>query len=70
VTKRTFSRSVHWVIMSFFSTPLSQSPASIGSLACEKVVDEFAGTPPNETGVVVEVEALVADELVDWATYY
>jgi hypothetical protein len=39
-------------------------------LACEKVVDEFAGTPPNETGVVVEVEALVANELVDWATYY
>jgi hypothetical protein len=29
---------------------------------------EFAGTLPNETGVVVEV--LVAGELVDWATYY
>jgi hypothetical protein len=29
---------------------------------------EFAGTPPNETGVVVEV--LVAGELVDWATYH
>jgi hypothetical protein len=28
----------------------------MGSLACEKVVGgEFAGTPPNETGVVVEV---------------
>jgi hypothetical protein len=30
---------------------------------------EFAGTPPNETGVVVEVEVLVACELVDWAVY-
>jgi hypothetical protein len=29
---------VHWAIMSFFSTLLSQSLASIGSLACEKVV--------------------------------
>jgi hypothetical protein len=29
---------------------------------------EFAGTPPNETGVVVEV--LVAGELVGWAAYY
>jgi hypothetical protein len=31
---------------------------------------EFPGTPPNETGVVVEVEVLPAGELVDWATYY
>jgi hypothetical protein len=29
---------VHWAITSFFSTPLSQSSASMGSLACEKVV--------------------------------
>jgi hypothetical protein len=30
---------------------------------------EFAGTLPNEAGVVVEVEVevLVAGELVDWA---
>jgi hypothetical protein len=27
---------------------------------------EFAGTPLNETGVVVEVEVLVAGELVGW----
>jgi hypothetical protein len=32
------THSLHWVITSFFSTPLSQSLASIGSLACEKVV--------------------------------
>jgi hypothetical protein len=31
---------------------------------------EFTGTPPNETGVVVKVEALVAGELGDWAAYY
>jgi hypothetical protein len=32
---------------------------------------EFAGTPPNETSVVVEVEVevLAAGELVDWAAY-
>jgi hypothetical protein len=42
----------------------------MGSLACEKVVGEFAGTPPNETGVVVEVEVLAAGELVSWAAYY
>jgi hypothetical protein len=30
---------------------------------------EFTGTPPNETGVVVEVEVLVAGELADWAAY-
>jgi hypothetical protein len=29
---------VHWVITSFFSTPLSQSSASMGSLTCEKVL--------------------------------
>jgi hypothetical protein len=51
--------------MSFYSTPLSQSSASIGSLACEKVVGEFAGTPPNETGMVVEVVVLAAG----WAAY-
>jgi hypothetical protein len=38
VAKRTFSQSVHWEITSFFSTPLNQSSASMGSLACEKVV--------------------------------
>jgi hypothetical protein len=37
-SKKDFSRSVHWVITSFFSTPLSQSSASMGSLACEKVL--------------------------------
>jgi hypothetical protein len=26
---------------------------------------EFAGTPPNETGVMVEVEVFVTGELVD-----
>jgi hypothetical protein len=31
---------------------------------------EFTGTPPNETGVVVEVEVLAASELVGWAAYY
>jgi hypothetical protein len=31
---------------------------------------EFVETPKNETGVVVEVEVLVAGELVGWATYY
>jgi hypothetical protein len=31
---------------------------------------KFAGTPPNETGVVVEVEVLVAGELVGWVAYY
>jgi hypothetical protein len=31
---------------------------------------EFAGTPPNETGVVVEVEVLAIGELVGWAAYY
>jgi hypothetical protein len=36
--KKDFLVSVHWVITSFFSTPLSQSLASIGFLACEKVV--------------------------------
>jgi hypothetical protein len=61
---------VHLVITSFFSTPLSQSSASIGSMACEKVMGDFVGTPPNETGVVVEVEALVAGDLIDWAAYY
>jgi hypothetical protein len=30
---------------------------------------EFIGTPPNETGVVVEVEVLAAGELVGWAAY-
>jgi hypothetical protein len=30
---------------------------------------KFAGTLPNETGVVVEVEVLVAGELVGWAAY-
>jgi hypothetical protein len=32
---------------------------------------EFAGTPPNKTDVVVEVEVevLVAGELVGWAAY-
>jgi hypothetical protein len=30
------------------------------SLAYEKVVGEFTGTPPNETGVVVEVGVLAA----------
>jgi hypothetical protein len=34
----------------------------MGSLACE--------TPPNETGVVVEVEVLAAGELVGWDAYY
>jgi hypothetical protein len=31
---------------------------------------EFVGTSPNETSVVVEVEVLVAGELVGWAAYY
>jgi hypothetical protein len=31
---------------------------------------EFAGTPPNETGGVVEVEVLAAGELAGWAAYY
>jgi hypothetical protein len=31
---------------------------------------EFTETLPNETGVVVEVEVLVAGELVDWVAYY
>jgi hypothetical protein len=31
---------------------------------------EFAGTLPNETGVVVEVEVLTAGELAGWAEYY
>jgi hypothetical protein len=31
---------------------------------------EFIGTLPNETSVVVEVEVLVAGELVNWAAYY
>jgi hypothetical protein len=31
---------------------------------------EFVGTLPNKTGVVVEVEVLVAGELVGWAVYY
>jgi hypothetical protein len=31
---------------------------------------EFTGTPPNKTGVVGEVEVLVAGELVDWVAYY
>jgi hypothetical protein len=39
-------------------------------LACEKVVGKFAGTSPNETGVVVLGEVLVAGELADWAAYY
>jgi hypothetical protein len=30
---------------------------------------EFAGTLLNETGVVVEVEVLVAGELPNWAVY-
>jgi hypothetical protein len=30
---------------------------------------EFIGNPPNEIGVMVEVEVLVAAELVDWAAY-
>jgi hypothetical protein len=68
--KKTFSRSVHWAITSFFSTPLSQSSASMRSLACEKVVGEFAETPLNEIGVVVEVEVLAAGELAGWAAYY
>jgi hypothetical protein len=37
-TKRTFSQSKHWPISNFFSTDFSQSSASIGSLACEKVL--------------------------------
>jgi hypothetical protein len=28
---------------------------------------EFVGIPPNETGVVVEVEVLVVGELTDWS---
>jgi hypothetical protein len=40
------------------------------SLTCEKVVGRVVGTPPNETGVVVEVEVLATGELVDWAAYY
>jgi hypothetical protein len=31
---------------------------------------EFIGTPPNEAGVVVEVEVLAVGELVEWAAYY
>jgi hypothetical protein len=33
---------------------------------------EFTRTPPNEIGVVVEVEVevLVTGELADWAAYY
>jgi hypothetical protein len=31
---------------------------------------EFTGTPPNETGGVVEVEVLPAGELAGWAAYY
>jgi hypothetical protein len=30
---------------------------------------EFTGTPPKETGVVVEVEVLAADALAGWAAY-
>jgi hypothetical protein len=30
---------------------------------------EFAGTPLNETDVVVEVEVLAAGELADWVVY-
>jgi hypothetical protein len=30
---------------------------------------EFTGTPPNENGVVVEVEVLAAGELAGWAAY-
>jgi hypothetical protein len=39
-SKKDLLRSVHWVITSFFSTPLSHSSASMGSLACEKVVGQ------------------------------
>jgi hypothetical protein len=35
------------------------------SLACEKVVGQFTGTPPNETGVVVVVGVLATG----WAAY-
>jgi hypothetical protein len=31
---------------------------------------EFTGTLPNEIGVVVEVEVLVAGEFVERAAYY
>jgi hypothetical protein len=31
---------------------------------------KFTGTLPNETGVLVEVEVLVAGELVYWVAYY
>jgi hypothetical protein len=31
---------------------------------------KFTGTPLNETGVVVEMEVLVAGELIGWAAYY
>jgi hypothetical protein len=50
---------VHWAITSFFSTPW----------LVRRWWEEFTGTKPNETGVVVEVEVLVAGELVDWAAY-
>jgi hypothetical protein len=33
-------------------------------------VGEFAETPLNEIGVVVEVEVLAAGELAGWAAYY
>jgi hypothetical protein len=56
--------------MSFFSTPLSQSSASMGSLACEKVVGQVRRNSGKQTGVVVEVEVLAAGELVGWAAYY
>jgi hypothetical protein len=55
--------------MSFFSTPLSQSSASIGSLAYVKVVGKFIGTQPTETGVVAEVEVLVGLQVVEGLQY-
>jgi hypothetical protein len=60
---------VHWAIMSFFSTPLSQSLTSIVSLAWENVVGRVRRNSTKWTGVVVEVEVLVAGELVGWAAY-
>jgi hypothetical protein len=57
---------VHWAITSFISN--LQLP--LGPWLVRRWWGKFAGTPPNETGVVVEVEVLVAGELVDWAAYY
>jgi hypothetical protein len=49
------------MITSIFSTPLSQSSASIGSLAWENVEGEFARIPQAWTEVVVVVGGVAAE---------